>query len=874
MSRISAIFLVLALVVLSVIPISAQSPEPDTTTPTVASIEFTDAMSATEHQLEIDFQIPLKEGDLAQLQFDRLTTVQLIYRWQDHTGWYFVNGQPLASAFENFAEQHKIFLEGSIQSLIEAQVQERVMTEISPAEAEPRASLQKEFEAQLLDLSENGLRVSAIVLIGYPDDFAELLAKPLPAIESYQLRPLGDSSAEAAQTGEVSQPDTIASPQGGDPYPNEPWKFSPNKGQIRYDANSKFLSSWFHWSDVSGFTDPHTGYEHDIVIYKEKDSYIKPVKSTVIYSNLPSPYLDTQFLDKAETVLTIGSSDSLKIKAGKEYYVGYYIEVANSSAGPALGNIKPQLSSWAGKYDDGDDIPEWQEKAYCALGKNQPVNCMFRDQIHVIGSPLAKNGTMFYRSAEAHINFPFDHAKSDTYSWDRTYDPDNSIQCPKGQFKGEYFNNESGNRVLIRCDSKINFDWGNGSFAPAHRVDKFGIMWTGKVTLNAGAYNFIARADDGIRVWLDGTRIINGWKDQGPTEYKATRTVSAGDHDIKVEYYENGGGAVAQFRWEQTAVTCNSSQYRAEYFNNRTLSGSPAFVRCEEWPINFDWGNSGPGNGIGNDNFSVRWAGTANISAGSYTFIARADDGIRVWLDDTQIINGWMDQGPTEYRSTRSVSSGNHTIKVEYYENGGGAVAQFRWEQASTSSANLAKGRSAYAYTYESSSYLPSKGNDGYTNTRWSSGHRTSLPQWWWVDLGSVKTFDRVVIRWEAAYATRYYVGWSSNGTNYTGYNFTRSSAGTVTHNIGTRTARYVGIKMDARASGMNNFSFWEVEVYRTTRSALSPEEVDATEVIFTDEVVEGALAEPDGDLYTVERHSEPALQPDNYEIFLPFTNR
>ncbi|MBX2999641.1 MAG: discoidin domain-containing protein [Caldilineaceae bacterium] len=450
------------------------------------------------------------------------------------------------------------------------------------------------------------------------------------------------------------------------------------------------------------------------------------------------------------------------------------------------------------------------------------------------------------------------------------------VTCNSSQYRAEYFNNRalSGSPAFVRCESSINYDWGGGGPGNGVGNDNFSVRWTGNMNFNAGNYTFIARADDGIRVWVNNSSVIDAWRDQGPTEYRGTRSLSAGTHSIKVEYYENGGGAVAQFRWEQAAVTCNSSQYRAEYFNNRTLSGNPTFVRCEGWPINFDWGSGGPGNGIGNDNFSVRWTGTANFNAGNYKFIARADDGINVWFDGTQIINGWRDQAPTEYSNTRSVSSGNHTIKVEYYENGGGAVAQFRWDQAATSSSNLAKDKPAYAYTSESSNYTPGKATDGSTSTRWSSGHRTSLPQWWWVDLGSRHTFDRVVIRWEAAYATRYFVGWSDDGTNYTGYNYSRSSAGTYTHDIGTRTARYIGIKMDARASGMNNFSFWEVEVYRTSRSALSPAELDIIEVVFADDAVEGELVEPDGDLVTMERLLEPALQPETYEIYLPSTSR
>jgi hypothetical protein len=44
--------------------------------------------------------------------------------------------------------------------------------------------------------------------------------------------------------------------------------------------------------------------------------------------------------------------------------------------------------------------------------------------------------------------------------------------------------------------------------------------------------------------------VIDGWKDQAPTDYTATVPLVAGQYyDLRVEYYENGGGATASLSW-------------------------------------------------------------------------------------------------------------------------------------------------------------------------------------------------------------------------------------------------------------------------------------------------------------------------------------
>jgi len=130
--------------------------------------------------------------------------------------------------------------------------------------------------------------------------------------------------------------------------------------------------------------------------------------------------------------------------------------------------------------------------------------------------------------------------------------------------------------------------------------------------------------------------------------------------------------------------TCQASTMvsglRGDYFNNKTVSGAPALTRYEN--VNFNWGTGSPGTGIGTDNFSARWTGRLIVpTTGSYTFSTISDDGVRLWVNGSQVINNWTDHAPTQNNSASiSLTAGQQvTVTMEFYENGGGAVAQLFW---------------------------------------------------------------------------------------------------------------------------------------------------------------------------------------------------
>jgi hypothetical protein len=119
--------------------------------------------------------------------------------------------------------------------------------------------------------------------------------------------------------------------------------------------------------------------------------------------------------------------------------------------------------------------------------------------------------------------------------------------------RAEYFNNRTltAPAVFSRTDATINFAWGTASPAVGVGSDRFSVRWTGQVEpLFSQTYRFFTTSDDGVRLWVNGQRIIDNWTDHGPTENSGTIALSAGQkYDIKLEFYENTGGATATLAW-------------------------------------------------------------------------------------------------------------------------------------------------------------------------------------------------------------------------------------------------------------------------------------------------------------------------------------
>ncbi len=143
-------------------------------------------------------------------------------------------------------------------------------------------------------------------------------------------------------------------------------------------------------------------------------------------------------------------------------------------------------------------------------------------------------------------------------------------------------------------------------------------------------------------------------------------------------------GSIVIYPSATPAGTGLSGQY---YKNSSTTYSSSAnfnptnLVMTRVDPtIDFIWGsltNPIANNGL----YSVRWTGQVQPQySETYTFDANTDDGVRLWVNDQLIIDGWTAHGASDSVGTIPLQAGvNYDLRMEYFNYGGAAVAHLSW---------------------------------------------------------------------------------------------------------------------------------------------------------------------------------------------------
>lgn len=162
-----------------------------------------------------------------------------------------------------------------------------------------------------------------------------------------------------------------------------------------------------------------------------------------------------------------------------------------------------------------------------------------------------------------------------------------------------------------------------------------------------------------------------------------TAGYSDGQHTLTVratDRAQNQSMVTKSVRTEKIHLpTCPTDTWLMIYFPNQTLSGTHGFARCESQDIDYDWDSGAVPGTLLNDSYSVSWVGNFTFEAVEYEFSARADDGVRVFVDDVQVINEWRHQTATTFTYKKVMTAGSHKVRVEYYEETDVSEVSFKW---------------------------------------------------------------------------------------------------------------------------------------------------------------------------------------------------
>lgn len=117
------------------------------------------------------------------------------------------------------------------------------------------------------------------------------------------------------------------------------------------------------------------------------------------------------------------------------------------------------------------------------------------------------------------------------------------------------------------------------------------------------------------------------------------------------------------------------------YYDGTTLDGSVILSRIDS-AVDFNWGFASPASGVNTDYFSVRWTGRLVVPAytGTYEFCIKGDDGIRLWVNSTEVLDFWVPQDSVKNCADISLTAGQSVpIKVEFFDATEEAIVQMTW---------------------------------------------------------------------------------------------------------------------------------------------------------------------------------------------------
>ena len=243
------------------------------------------------------------------------------------------------------------------------------------------------------------------------------------------------------------------------------------------------------------------------------------------------------------------------------------------------------------------------------------------------------------------------------------------------------------------------------------RGDGFACRLSGYVRIPSdGTYTFFVTSDDGAELFVDGTRVTSDPAPHSARETFGVAALSAGWRPIEILYYENKVDAVLSLSWSgpgfgKEPVPADSLCHIAEeadplptgyarglasayYAFPSALSDTPDLSGLEPVATGFVErvafaATAGAWEGAPaslTNRFAAAFEGALLVRrAGRCTLTLRSDDGSRLYIDGSLVVDNGGNHSMRSASATLPLSEGLHDIRIEYHENEGDAGLELQW---------------------------------------------------------------------------------------------------------------------------------------------------------------------------------------------------